>query len=159
MKHKTSTRQSAPKNFAKAAEQFFTEAQKNIDTNKYKEFAYRIVDKIEAEKIRKKTGLNLEGYVHKITNMDIRHIYKEHGNQKIESNRGQIAIIKRDITLIPEITQKYTSIELSQEKAKSGNRRVLVYRKKFSNEYYYLETIGGKKTKDLRPKTLWLKNG
>jgi hypothetical protein len=32
-----------------------------------------------------------------------------------------------------------------------------MYIKKIGNEYYYLETVGGKKTRDLRSKSMWIK--
>ena len=159
MKTKKQIIRSLDKTFARTAEQFFREAQSNIDTNKYKELIYSKVDKIEAWKIKEKTGLNIEGYAHKITNMDIRHIYKVHGNQKIEARRGQVAVTEKDILLIPEITKNYDSIKCDDRNIKfSENKPVLIYRKKIENEYYYLETVGGKGNKDLRPKTMYIKN-
>ena len=145
------------KNFGQTAEQFFLEAQNNIDADKYKEFIYRVVDKAEATKIKEKTGLELEGYKHKITNMDIRHIYKKHGKPKTEASRGQVVVTKEAIKLIPEITKNYDSIR--KDTIFSECKPVLIYRKKIGNEYYYFETVSGKNTKDLRTKTLYIKKG
>jgi len=40
----------------------------------------------------RKVGLDIEGFEHEITNEFVRHVMKNHGNEKIESARGQIAI-------------------------------------------------------------------
>ncbi|MDR2428230.1 MAG: hypothetical protein LBD62_00310 [Candidatus Margulisbacteria bacterium] len=141
------------KDFSKTVDEFFEEAKGKIKQRKEK--SYRKIDKQEAEKIKTATGLNIEGYTHKIINEDFAHIYKRHGNPKTQEQFGQVAVTKDDLKLIPEITKNYDSVSLSLETSES--RPVLVYIKKFGNEYYYLETVGGKKTKDLRSKSIWIK--
>jgi hypothetical protein len=49
-----------------------------------------------------------DGYKHITTTQRIRHIYKQHGNEKIEKPRGQIAITQRDIENIPNIIGDYS---------------------------------------------------
>ena len=140
------------KDFLKAAEELFTEAMQNKNLGQFKEKVYRKVDKTEAAKIKEKTGLDIEGFAHKITNTDLRHIFLEHGNPKTETPRGQIAVTKDDIKLIPEITKSYDSVELL--KKKSENKPTLAYTKTIEDKYYYLESVGGKKKRDLRPKSM-----
>jgi len=38
-----------------------------------------------------------------------------------------------------------------------GIKKGLLYKKKIGNDYYCLESVGGKKTRDLRPKTMYIK--
>ena len=51
-----------------------------------------------------------DGYRHITTTQRIRHIYKQHGNEKIEKSRGQIAIKESDIEMIPDIIGNYTFV-------------------------------------------------
>jgi hypothetical protein len=125
---------------------------KNLD--KVERVSYRTVDEAEAEKLNRHTGLELDGYKHELSNREIRHILKQHGNEKLEEPRGQTAVTKKDLLLIPEITKNYDSVELSPETSES--RQVLLYRKKIGNEYYYYESIGGKHNKKLSPKTMYI---
>ena len=140
--------------FVKTIDEYFAEAKGKIKQRKEK--TYRKVNKAEAEKIKAATGIDVEGYEHKIINEDLVHVYKRHGNQKVEAKQGLVAVTADDIKLIPEITKNYDSIELSKDRAKSDGRPVLIYKKKIENEYYYLESVGGK-TKDLRLKTMYIK--
>ncbi|MDR1322884.1 MAG: hypothetical protein LBK68_00425 [Candidatus Margulisbacteria bacterium] len=142
------------KDYLNTASQFFDEAKGKIKQRKEK--VYRKVDKAEAEKIKQKTGLDVEGYEHKIINEDLAHIYKRHGNPKIEAKNNHVVVTADDIKLIPEITKNYDSVELSKERAKSDGRPVLIYKKRIGNEYYCLETVGGK-AKDLRLRTMYIK--
>jgi hypothetical protein len=146
------------RDFLETVDKFFDDATQSRNLNQFKEKQYRVVNQTEAAKIKEKTGLDIEGYKHKITNIDIRHIYKEHGNPKTEIKRGQIAVTRDDIKLIPEITQNYDLVKHDARNIKfSENKTVLIYKKKIGNEYYYLETVGGKGNKDLRPKTMYIK--
>ncbi|MDR1453771.1 MAG: hypothetical protein LBJ25_07360 [Candidatus Margulisbacteria bacterium] len=147
------------KDFVEAADRMFEDAKNNKGLDKLDEKSYRKVDKEEAAKIKEKTGLDVEGFEHQITNTDFRHIYLDHGDPKKEIPMGQIAITNDDLKLIPEITKNYDDVELSKNTSKSDERKILIYKKKIDHEYYYLETVGGKKNRVLRPKTLYIKNG
>jgi hypothetical protein len=143
------------KDFVEAADKMFEDAKNNKGLNKLDEKAYQKVDKEEVAKIKEKTGLDIEGYEHKITNYDIRKIYKDHGKSSVEEPRGQKAITKDDVKLIPEITRNYDSVELTDKL--SENKQVLKYTKKIGDLYFYLETVGGKNSRDLRPKTMYIR--
>lgn len=141
------------KDYIQTAEEFFEEAKGKIKQRKEK--TYRKVDKTEAGKIKNVIRLDVEGYEHKIINEDFAHIFRRHGNPRKQEKLGQVAVTKDDLKLIPEITKNYDSLKLSPET--SEGRPVLVYTKKIGHEYYYLETVGGKKTRDLRSKSMWIK--
>lgn len=151
---KESIIKSLDKDFVEKATKIFYDAQNNKVKNKIEKLSYRKVDQTESEKLKKDIGLDLNGYEHNITNMDIRHIYKNHGDEKIEDPRGQIAIHFKDILLIPEITKNYDSVRL-QGKDENG-RYVIEYRKRIGSRYYFIETVGGIKRKELRSKTMWI---
>ena len=143
-------------NFKEQASGMFEKAKNGEIKNVMEKVPYRKVDAREAVKIKEKTGLDLEGYNHSITNMDIQHIYNKHGDEKAENFRGQRAVTERDILLIPEITKNYDDVMLSPQKNKSTQQEVLVYRKKIGDEFVYLETISGKNSKELRSNTMWI---
>lgn len=123
------------------------------DLSQEKAYSYRTVNKSEATKLKEKINIDLEGYNHELTAQDIRHIFKQHGNAKTELNRGQIAVNKEDIFLIPEITSNFDDVNLGEDL--SENKRVIVYKKKIGDIYFYIESIGGKNKKNLRPKTMY----
>jgi hypothetical protein len=145
---------SLDKKFIEKATKIFHDAKNGNVTNVIEKLSYSRVSNSEALKIKQEIGLDLEGYEHNITNMDIKHILKNHGNEKIENFRGQVAITEKDILLIPEITKKYDAVILSDES--NANRKVLLYRKRLGNEYYYLETVSNSIKKELRSKTMWI---
>ena len=146
---------SMDKGFLEIADKFFGDAVQGRDLGHFKEKAYRKVDKAEAAKIKASTNIDLEEYEHKITNYDINKIYKNHGKLSTEKPRGQKAVTKDDIKLIPEITKNYDSIEITNRL--SENKRVIKYTKQIGDLYFYFETIGGKKSRDLRPKTMYIR--
>ena len=122
-----------------------------------KVYSFRKLDKKESEKLQAETGLDLENYSHSISNIGIKHAWKQHGNEKNENLRGQEAITEKDLELIPEITLNYDSVHVSSEQ--SEGRPVLVYKKKMGVEYVYLEMVLGKNKKELRFKDLWKMKG
>lgn len=126
-------------------------AQKNIDD--VPAVSYRKVNQQEASKLQKALGIDLTGFVHQLTAGGIRHIFKSHGDEKTEKTRGQLPITKEDILLIPRITKEFDNVSLAKEK--SEGRDVLIYSKKIGDQYFYYETIGGKKNKTLQPKTFY----
>ena len=140
--------------FKNKASEMFENAKNGKVKNIMEKIPYRKVNQEEATKLKEKTGLELEGYEHEISNMDIRHIYNKHGNEKMESFRGQVAVTERDILLIPEITKKYDDIALSPEVI--DGRKMLVYKKEIGDSYYYVEAISDK-NKSLRSKTMYIR--
>jgi hypothetical protein len=71
-----------------------------------------------------------------ITDSDVRHIKKQHGQG--EALRGQIDITPEDFALIPLVLNEYDTIEQTEIDTK-GNRKVLFTKK--CNGMVYLATI------------------
>lgn len=63
-----------------------------------------------ASKIKSLLGIDVKNRKHVLADNDIRHMINQHGNQDIESQRGQIAITKEDIKNIPDIINNPDSI-------------------------------------------------
>ncbi len=139
--------------FNKHIKRICADISNNTNKNSVEKVFYRSVENEEAEKIKKYTGLELKGYRHEITNTDIRHIFKKHGNEKTEAFRGQRAVTEKDLCLIPTITKDYDDMLLDTEGAEG--KPVLIYKKKIGDEFVYLETVSDKK-KELRPKTMYI---
>ena len=64
-----------------------------------------------AERIKKATSYNVEGYNCALYSDNIRKIYKDHGDEQCEGLRGQRAIKDTDFFRIPEIISKPELIE------------------------------------------------
>ena len=113
------------------------------------------VSEQESKEIQQKTGLDVSGYEHTLSNTEIKHAHRQHGNEKAEAARGQIAISEEDIELIPFIIKNYDSVSLSPDE--SEGRPVLIYKKRIEEEYVYLTLVLGINKKELRFKDLWKK--
>ncbi len=112
---------------------------------------YRIVDDVEAQRIKDAIGLDVSGYTHSLDQGAVGHILKQHGGES-ERLRGQIPITKDDIARIPEIVAEPDLIEHGG-KTKDGLPSIR-YRKRFNGTTYYVEEVRmGKKR--LAPKTMW----
>jgi hypothetical protein len=75
-----------------------------------------------------------------------------HGDIKIEAAKGQIAVSKKDLQLIPFITKNYDSVRVK----KRGGLR-FVYEKIIGDKkYIYVESVGSFESKVLRPKTMYI---
>ncbi|MDR2207180.1 MAG: hypothetical protein LBE36_13610, partial [Flavobacteriaceae bacterium] len=94
-----------------------------------------------AEKINDATGLQItEDYQHVIESNFINHVLKEHGNEKIENQRGQTAITKNDFEKIPEILDAFDNVEHVGKN--SYGLDVIRYSKEFEDgTTYYLEEV------------------
>lgn len=144
------------KRFVKEAEMLYGKAASGTGFASSKPIPIRRIEGKEAARIKAATGLDLKGFEHKLTGTDLRHIFLQHGNLEKEALRGQLPVRAADIVLIPEITKNYDSLKLSPKRAKDG-KKVLIYKKKIGNEYYYLEGISAEKKDGLTPKTMYIK--
>jgi len=115
----------------------------------------RSVTKEEVDKIKAATGADVSNYRHAITDWDIRHIFKEHGNAKVEEAAGQIAITDEDIQRIPKVLA--APYRIGRATDTRGGSKAVVYEKRFSDGviYYVAEIAGGGKL--LRCKTMFKK--
>jgi len=111
------------------------------------------VGKELANKIKDKTGINIEKYNISLKNDAIRHILKRHSsyNEKI---RGQIEIINSDFYLITDIISAFDDVVLSGLN-KSG-KPVLTFKKVY-NEFYYLVNYISDKNHNLEVQTMYKK--
>ncbi|MDR0494703.1 MAG: hypothetical protein LBG95_03645 [Treponema sp.] len=103
-------------------------------------------------------GLDLSGLSHEVTNSFITHIIKQHGDEKSERARGQIAVTQADIAQIPDIVKApdYAVIGI-----KRSGETINAYAKRHEDNttVYYEEILIGRKNKALRSKTMFIKIG
>ena len=103
-------------------------------------------------------GLDFSGLTHEVTNSFITHVFKQHGNEKSERARGQIAVTQADIAKIPDIVK-------NPDYAVIGIRRcdeiIIAYAKRHEDgtTIYYEEILIGRKNRALRSKTMFIKIG
>jgi len=111
----------------------------------------------------KEVGLDIDGFKHEITNSFITHVMNEHGDEKKEKNRGQIAINEEDFKKIPEIINSpdYVMVGGKYTKGKSKDKNFLTYAKKLDDDttLYFEEVLDGKKNRSLRGKTMYKRKG
>jgi len=102
----------------------------------------------------KKVGLDIVGFEHEITNEFVRHVIKNHGNEKIESARGQIAIKESDFRKIPEIVRKPDYAIVG---AKRNGKCIVIYTKKTNGDtiLYFEDILSGRNNRTLRGKTMY----
>lgn len=124
-------------------------------SNKKQVVNYGVVDHVEAERLKKATGLDVDGYTRVIDNYSIRHILKGHTSQETEEARGNIAITKDDTVLIPEIIETADRVTLSPKKTKTGQEAIR-YEKRISGSIYVYEEVRTGK-KELMPVTMYKK--
>ena len=103
-------------------------------------------------------GLNFSGLTNEVSNSFITHVFKQHGNEKSERARGQIAVTQADIAQIPGIVK-------NPDYAVIGIRRsgeiinAYAKRHKDGTTIYYEEMLIGRKNRALRSKTMFIKTG
>ena len=90
-------------------------------------------------------GIDIDDeYVHTIDNFSIAHSFKQHGSTKVETSRGQIALVDADFDRIPSIIEDYNSIEFDKN---DRGQDVIKYLKTFDDgiTYYFEEVRVGRK--------------
>jgi hypothetical protein len=92
-----------------------------------------------AQGIKNMTGVDVSGYKHTIDVSGINHTIKNHGNEKSEASRGQIAITEKDFEKIPETLTTPDNISYAGKDAKGND--IIRYTKKFNDEIYLFEEI------------------
>jgi len=113
---------------------------------------YAVVMPEQADRLQQATGLDLDGYKHTVDVSGIRHAMNQHGNQKAEESRGQIAVTEEDFARIPDIVSNYDHVELAGQDRQGNN--LIKYRKDYGDTTYYVEEVR-RKRKELVIKTLW----
>jgi len=102
----------------------------------------------------KEVGLDIDGFEHEITNEFVAHVMNEHGNEKKEKSRGQIAVKEGDFKKIPEIVKKP---DMAIVGAKRESKDMVIYAKEMPDgtTLYFEEVLSGKDNKTLRGKTMF----
>jgi hypothetical protein len=86
------------------------------------------------------------GYRHAITTQRIRHIYRQHGNERAEKSRGQIAITQKDLELIPDIIDNYSFA--IKNFTFEGNKAIFYAKHGHENTFVFIETISNRREKN-----------
>ena len=123
-----------------------------IDKNNKEAVRYSVVSNDQAIKLKEKTGFDLKGYKHTVDSFSINHTINSHGNNEVESRRGQIAITRDDIEKIPDIIHNYDDVKHAGKD--DNNRDLIQYRKRYNGTTYYVEEVRAKRT-ELMAKTMW----
>ncbi len=97
----------------------------------------KTLTKKDVEMLKKIIKKDLTGYKRVITVQDINHCLKEHGVESKDKN----PINYTDFLLIPLITKEPDKVFESTKTSRSSKLKVVVYKKKFFNTFYYLEEV------------------
>jgi hypothetical protein len=143
--------------YSKEATKLFNEAASGKGLDTYKKVPFRKIDYTEAQRLKRHTGLDLEGFEHVVSNMDFRHMHEGHGVGN-EKDPKQREVTQNDILLIPEITKNFDTARLSTIKeGRYIGKKAIVYEKKIDNEYFYVEMVNEGKAHNLSAKTMYIK--
>lgn len=107
-----------------------------------------------AAKAKESIGLDISGWRHSVDESGIRHTFKQHGNETTESKRGQRAVTKEDILLLPIIISSFDSIEYAGL-SDMGNETFLI-KKEIGDEIFTVQEVR-KKHRKLTMKTMWIR--
>lgn len=123
-------------------------------------FLGTVSDKV-ANKIKSLFGIDVSGRKHIISDYDIRHMIKQHGNTEIEKTKGQIAITTKDIEKIPDIIENYDRIEkgsLNTNNITGKPSNSIRYIKEYEDNTTYVVEIVPETGNTLQIKTMWKKH-
>ena len=101
--------------------------------------ALRRLDKDEAQKLKEKTGLDLEGLYHTIDDSAIRHIWRFHGPKGSGLHEGQLPLTEDDLRKIGEITE--TADEIRYVGKTQGGLDGIEYVKRMNGWIYYVAEV------------------
>ena len=76
-----------------------------------------------AQEIARAAGLVVEGYKLVVENGTLRHTLRHHGDVAAESQRGQVAVTKRDLCRLPQLLAEFDAI-YPAEATKQGTRQI-----------------------------------
>jgi hypothetical protein len=102
----------------------------------------------------KDVGIDIDGYIHEISNYFIRHVLKAHGDEKTELDRGNFPIKDTDLEKIPEMIAKPDYVVFGG-KRKGIEKIIYVKYAERGTALYFEEILTGEKNKSLRGNTLY----
>jgi hypothetical protein len=102
----------------------------------------------------KDVGIDIDGYEHEVSNYFIRHVIKNHGDEKTEKNRGNLPVLDDDFERIPTIIE---SPDYTIFGAKRSNENRIIYIKSLDSGtmLYFEEILTGERNKSLRGNTMY----
>lgn len=105
-------------------------------------------------KKEKEVGIDISGYMHQITTDFMKHTLNNHGDEKSEEQRGNIAITEDDFTNIQSVFEKPDLVVLGLRRK---NEDMIIYTKKLEDgtTVYMEEILSSKKNQALRSKTMY----
>ena len=112
------------------------------------------VTDLVSNKIKSLLGIEVKNRKHTLSDNDIRHMLKQHGNQEVETKKGQIAITREDIKNIPDI------INNPDEITKGTNNKLgqtIRYIKRYNDNSTYVVEVAPDSSNALIIKTMWKK--
>lgn len=86
------------------------------ERTEYKEHEFGFIPNWQSQQILQITQIRVHGVKKILTSDVIRHIFKEHGNNKDQGERGQMGITDADIEKIPNIVANFDSVEKANPK-------------------------------------------
>ncbi len=122
-------------------------------------FLGKVTEKV-VHKVKQLYGIDISGRNHIISDYDIRHIIKQHGNPITEKAKGQIAVTTKDIEKIPDIIINYDKIEKGTPNTDSFTKKInntIRYIKEYDNNTTYLVEVIPSDNNKLNIKTMWKK--
>ncbi|WP_204821227.1 anti-CBASS protein Acb1 family protein [Neisseria lactamica] len=117
-------------------------------------FDFAKVSPQTAEAVAQATGQDVSGWKHSIGEACIRHILKQHGNEKVENKRGQRAVTQQDIERLPEILSNFD--EISYSGTNDDGNETFVVRKEIEDEVFCVQEIWTGRKK-MAVKTMWIR--
>ena len=130
----------------------FVDAALADKTNAKMIFEFYELDAGQVAVLLEQSGHGLEGYRRVLDSFAVKHIFKNHGNDKTELLRGQIGVVREDFLLI-ERTVKTSGI-VSIELSKIGNT-IFVYTFEHENFRLFLVEEIRVRRKELAVLTLY----
>lgn len=121
--------------------------------SKSKSYLGKVTNRV-ATKIKSLLGIEVKNRKHVLSDNDIRHMMKQHSNQDIEIQHGQIAITKEDIKNIPDIINNPDDI------TKGTNNKLgqtIRYIKRYNDNSTYVVEVVPDNSNALIIKTMWKK--
>ena len=149
-----------------------------VDENIQKELHNRIQNALLSKNSRKNTflgiihekavntiksllGVDVSGRKHMLSDYDIRHMIKQHGNSEIEKTKGQIAITLEDIEKIPDIINNYDNLTKGSPNKNVFTKQMqdsIRYSKQYGNNTLYVVEVVPDESGVLNVKTMWKKS-
>ena len=95
-----------------------------------------------AAQVKSAAHLDVDGFRHSLDVFAVRHIFNEHGNSLAEELRGNIAVTREDLKMLPQILAEPDGVEFSAVEPRGFKR--LIVRKRINGYFFTVEEVRGK---------------